>query len=161
MWVPRGLKIRWPRARVPRIRPSQRIIRPLWGTIRHVISPFSTLIHCLLFYHPLTQYRHLQQVYLNGSVNLNFYPLHLTFSFIFYLFFFLFFLFISCTLKQVSITPRTTPFKRMDQKVLWLKSLQQRVMIYTCGQICLVSPKTKCSTLARPELGINHVCQTI
>ena len=54
MWVPRGLDICQPQARVPRIRPSWRIIRPLWGTIRHVISPFSTSTRRLVVDYSLT-----------------------------------------------------------------------------------------------------------
>ena len=65
MWVPRGLGIRRPRAHELRI-------RPYWGTTCHVISPSSPSIRHLIVDNPLISYR---QVYLNGSVNLNFYPL--------------------------------------------------------------------------------------
>ena len=62
MRVPCGLDIRRPCACVPRIRPSWRIIRPLWETICHVVSLFSTSIHHLVFDNLLTQHRHLWQV---------------------------------------------------------------------------------------------------
>ena len=87
MWVPRGLDTRQPCARVPRIRPSLRIIQPLWGTIRNVISPSGTSIHRLVFDHPLFQYRHLWQVCLNGSIHGNFYPLQYVLKILLLLFF--------------------------------------------------------------------------
>ena len=75
MCVPRGLGIRWPQVHVPRICPYRRTIHLLWGDHLSCDLFVQYLNSSSYFDNPLIQYC---QVYLNRSVNLNFYPIHTT-----------------------------------------------------------------------------------